>query len=324
MKALWLKDQQLSFRPDAVKPVPGPEEALVAVNLAGICGTDLQLLAGYYPYSGIPGHEFVGRITEAPDDPGRIGQRVVGEINIGCQDCPACLTGRSRHCKRRKVLGIKDHDGAFAEFLCLPLKNLTAVPEELSDGAAVFAEPLAAAMRIQDQVSVGPETRVLVIGAGRLGQLIARSLQPIGCELKVVMRRLYEGQVRLLERHGIDCFLEPDPDKGVFDLVIEASGDPSGWQIARRAVRPEGAVVLKSTYHDQVEMNLSSIVVDEISLIGSRCGSPGDALHSLAAGNLDPTEMIEARYPLEEGLRAFKHAARPGAMKVVLEIGDSC
>jgi threonine dehydrogenase-like Zn-dependent dehydrogenase len=173
MRAVWLEDRILSFRKDMPQPEPLAEEALVRVRLAGICGTDLELANGYYPFCGIPGHEFVGEIIQARTAPQRIGQRVVGDINITCGQCSECREGRHSHCQQRSVLGIKDQHGAFADYLCLPLRNLIPVPAAVSDDAAVFTEPLAAALRIQQQIQIGGADRVLVIGAGRLGQLIA-------------------------------------------------------------------------------------------------------------------------------------------------------
>ena len=320
MKALWLQNRKLTYRDDVPAPAPAEGDALVAVDLAGICGTDLELLAGYYSFEGIPGHEFVGRILEAPARPGWVGRRVVGEINVSCRECTHCLAGRPRHCSRRRVLGIKNHGGAFAEFLRLPIENLVPVPETVGDEAAVFVEPLGAALRIRDQVSIGPGCRVLVIGAGRLGQLVARTIQPTGCRLKVVTRSGRSRQCGLLERLGISCVPGTDLEAGAFDLVVEASGDPGGWQLAQRSVRPEGTIVLKSTYRSRLPVDVSSIVVNEIRLIGSRCGPFEPAIELLADRGIDPLEMIETRYPLKMGAEAFAHAARPGVLKVLLQI----
>src|SRR5512147_514411 len=216
MQALWLENNRLELR-DA--PRPGRTgEALIRVRRAGVCGTDLELVRGYYPFAGIPGHEFVGEVVEAPD-PAWVGKRVVGEINVVCGRCEQCLSGRAHHCESRTVLGIVARDGVFAEFTSLPLENLHVVPDSVPDEAAVFTEPLAAALEIEQQVQIRPADRVLLIGAGRLGQLVAQTLE-----------------------------------------------------LARRAVRPGGTLVLKSTYRGEVTLNLSSIVVDEVTLLGSRCG----------------------------------------------------
>lgn len=183
MQALWLENQQLVLRNDVDIPIPTANEALVKVRLAGICATDLELIRGYYPFTGIPGHEFVGEISHAPGHPERVGERVVGEINTHCGHCHSCRHSRFKHCSQRTVLGIKQRHGAFAEYLCLPLSNLITVPESIGDPQAVFTEPLAAALEIQEQVAVHPSSQVLVIGAGRLGQLIAQTLRLSGCQL---------------------------------------------------------------------------------------------------------------------------------------------
>jgi 2-desacetyl-2-hydroxyethyl bacteriochlorophyllide A dehydrogenase len=315
MKAIWLEDHQLSYRTDVPIPEPEPQEALVKVSLAGICATDLELVKGYYPYRGIPGHEFVGRIVDAPGRPERAGQRVVGEINISCGVCPTCLAGRKRHCPRRTVMGIVDHHGAFAEYVSLPLANLIPVPDTVTDEAGVFVEPLAAALEIQEQIPISATDNVLVMGAGRLGQLIAQSLAPVGCHLKVAAR--YKKQRQLLAQNNIRLIDEsaiPDND---FDIVIEATGSPGGFFLARKAVRPGGTVVLKSTYRGDVKIDLSSVVVDEITMIGSRCGPFAPALALLESGKIEPTGLIDERYPLDEALDAFNHAAQPGTLKII-------
>jgi threonine dehydrogenase-like Zn-dependent dehydrogenase len=279
MRAVWLENQILSYRDDVPQPEPLAGEALVKVRLAGICGTDLELVKGYYPFSGIPGHEFVGEIVLAPDRPQREGQRVVGEINVACGSCRSCLAARPAHCENREVLGIKNRNGVFAEYLCLPLKNLMAVPDSVFDDAAVFMEPLAAALEIQEQIQVRSTDRVLVLGAGRLGQLIAQTLVPVDCDLTVVAR--YKNQRALLASRQIAWTEAHAVRQQTFDIVIEATGSADGLVLARRAVRPRGTIVLKSTYMEKenLQMNFSSVVVDEITLVGSRCGPFAPALH---------------------------------------------
>ncbi len=318
MKALWLEDQKLSYRTGVPKPEPGPQEALVKVCLAGICATDLELVKGYYPYCGIPGHEFVGSIVAAPDQPQRIGERVVGEINISCGICPTCLAGRKSHCPRRTVMGIVNHHGAFAEYLCLPLDNLIRVPDTVSDDAAVFVEPLAAALEIREQLPIKAADRVLVLGAGRLGQLIAQSLVPTGCDLKVAAR--YEKQQKLLAQKNVNIIVEEAISENAFDIAIEATGSPDGFFLAQKAVRPRGTLVLKSTYKGDIMVNLSSVVVDELTIVGSRCGPFVPALALLESGQVDHTGLIDARYPLDKALEAFDHAAQEGILKVILEL----
>ena len=318
MKGIWLDNNILSYRDHLPRPKPSKDEALVKVRLAGICGTDLELTKGYYEFTGIPGHEFVGDIVQAPGRPDREGQRVVGEINIKCGTCPACLAGRPKHCENRTVLGIKHRNGAFAEFVCLPLANLIAVPDTVCDDAAVFTEPLAAALEIQEQVTIEPSHHVLVLGAGRLGQLIAQSLMTTGCDLKVVAR--YANQRKLLAQFNIAAIAEHSLPAGLFDIVIEATGSKAGFSLARKAVRPGGIIVLKSTTKDDVRVDFSSIVVDEVTLIGSRCGPFDPALNLLANNRVDPIGLIEGRYPLNAIQEAFQHASRPGALKVIVQI----
>ena len=318
MRALWLENQQLRFREDVPQPTPGPGEALIRVRLAGICGTDLEMVRGYYPFRGILGHEFVGEVVEAPDAPEWVGRRVVGEINLVCGECDMCRRGLSRHCRNRTVLGILGKDGAFAEYLTLPLENLHPVPDAIPDQVAVFTEPLAAALEILEQVHLRPTDRVLVVGAGRLGQLIVRVLRLTAASVDVVVRR--EKQRALLAPLGVGL-LPPDAvPTGVYDVVVEATGNPQGFHLARQALRPRGTFVLKSTYAGTLEVDFSRIVVDEQTLVGSRCGPFDAALRVWERGLVDPRDLIEAAYPLEEGVQAFQHAARPGVLKVLLKI----
>lgn len=315
MRALWLEEQRLSLREALPEPCPRAGEAVVRVRLAGICGTDLELVRGYYPYTGIPGHEFVGEVVQA-DDPGLVGRRVVGEINAVCGECENCRAGRRSHCERRDVLGIRSRHGAFAEYLALPVQNLHPVPDSVPDEAAVFMEPLAAALQIQTQVAVNPDSRVLLVGAGRLGQLIAQTLALTGCDLQVVAR--HPQQCRLLAGRGIPTVEAANLAERRFDLVVDATGSPSGFELALKAVRPRGTLVLKSTYRGEISVNFSALVVDEISVVGSRCGPFGAALRCLERRLVDPTGLIEAEYPLARGLEAFAAAGQPGALKYLL------
>ncbi len=318
MNGLWLENLSLSYRDDLPEPEISTGEALIQVKLAGVCSTDLELLRGYYPFCGIPGHEFVGEVVNAagPDAGKWQRQRVVGEINLACGECETCRQGRPTHCERRRVLGILNHNGVFAEYTVLPLENLHLVPEAVSDEQAVFTEPLAAALEIQQQVHIQPTTRVLIVGAGRLGQLIAQSLALNGCSLQVVARHPY--QKDLLRRRGIDVIAEDQVPAGKMDLVVEATGSPDGFEIARKAVRPRGTLVLKSTYRDLLTVNLSSLVVDEITLVGSRCGPFPAALSLLEKKQIDPLPLIQATYSLTEGLKAFDEAGQPGVLKVLV------
>jgi threonine dehydrogenase-like Zn-dependent dehydrogenase len=317
MQALWLENQTVTWRNDVPLPSPPGGEALVRVRLAGVCATDLELVRGYYPFTGILGHEFVGEVVEAAGTPDWVGRRVVGEINAACGECEACRAGRPTHCERRTVLGIIQREGVFAEYLSLPVANLHQVPASIPDEAAVFTEPLAAALEIQEQVPIHPSERVLVIGAGRLGQLVAQTLALTGCELKVVARHPH--QKKLLGERGIHTLSEGDILDKKMDIVVEATGSEAGFHLARRAVRPRGVLVLKSTYKGEVQVNFSALVVDEITVVGSRCGPFPPALRLLEQQQVDPTPLIETCYPLREGQLAIEHAARPGAMKVLIK-----
>ncbi|MBN2550340.1 MAG: alcohol dehydrogenase catalytic domain-containing protein [Anaerolineales bacterium] len=316
MQALWLEDKILSYRPEVPINPPNPGEALIRMRIAGICATDLEMVKGYYPFTGIPGHEFVGEVVQAPGYPTWIGQRVVGEINIACHQCENCRAGMPTHCQQRRVLGIKDQHGAFAEYLLLPIENLHPVPASVPDEIAVFTEPLAAALEIQEQVHIHPGEQVLVIGAGRLGQLIAQSLVLTGCDLWVLVR--HEAQRQQLNRPGIHCLSEDELKRQRWDLVVEATGSSSGFQLARQAVRPRGTIILKSTYKGELQTSFSSLVVEEIQLIGSRCGPFPPALRLLESGHVDPSILIAEKYSLAEGKVAFEQAARPGMLKVLL------
>lgn len=243
MKAVWLEHQQLELRTDIPTPTPSPGEALVRVLRAGICNTDLELLRGYYPYQGIPGHEFVGVVEQGP--PNLLGRRVVGEINAACGKCRFCLTQQPTHCENRTVLGIVNRNGAFADYLTLPVQNLHLVPHSVSTDAATFTEPIAAALEIQQQLSIHPEWRVLVVGDGKLGQLIAQTLALTGCDLLAVGR--HRDKLQLLENRGIKTgFADAVVDRS-FDLAVECTGNPEGFTIARRSLRSRGILVLKST-----------------------------------------------------------------------------
>ena len=317
MQGIYLQNQTLTLRDDLPVPQPAPGEALVRVRLAGICSTDLEMVRGYYPFTGVLGHEFVGEVVEAPD-PALRGARVTGEINLTCGECAACRRGDSSHCENRTVLGILGKDGCFAEYLTLPVENLHPVPDSVPDEMAVFTEPLAAALEIPQRNHIRPTDRVLIVGAGRLGQLIAQVLALTGCDLHAVVRHDYQREI--LAARGVTTLPESRVEPRAYDVVVEATGNPGGFDLARRAVRPRGKLVLKSTYAGDLTANFSSLVVDEITLTGSRCGPFPPALRLLAAGRVDPRPLISARYPLSEGLQAFEHAAQPGVFKVLLEI----
>lgn len=314
MQGLWLEDRKLAIRD---VPIPSdPAEALVKVRMSGICGTDIELTRGYYPFTGVIGHEFIGEVVEAPS-PQWIGARVVGDINVACGVCDECSAGRPTHCEDRTVLGIVGRQGAHAEYLTLPLANLHRVPDSVPDEAAVFTEPLAAAVEILQQVHIRPSDRVLLIGAGRLGQLVAQVLALTGAHLRVVAR--HDHQRGLLAARGIATLAQDDVAARRWDVVVEATGSPSGLDLARSALRPRGTLVLKSTYAGETTLDLSRFVVDEITIVGSRCGPFEPALQLLERGDVDPLPLITARYPLSEGVQAVAVAQQPDVMKVLLE-----
>jgi threonine dehydrogenase-like Zn-dependent dehydrogenase len=317
MQGLWLSQQTLQLRTDLSRPEPLPGEAQVRVIQAGICNTDLELLRGYYPYDGILGHEFVGIVEQG--SPHLVGQRVVGEINAACGYCRFCQTQQPTHCENRTVLGIVNRNGAFAEYLTLPEQNLHPVPDSVSTDAATFTEPLAAALEIQQQIAVKPSDRVVVIGDGKLGQLVAQTLATTGCDLLSIGRN--PDKLAYLEANGIATGYGDAVKTGTFDMAVECTGNPEGFAIARSALRPRGTLVLKSTYAGTLNLDMSSLVVDEITLIGSRCGPFPEALQLLAEGKVNLTPLIHSRYPLSEGLSAFAQAQKRGVLKVILEIG---
>ncbi|RAQ40267.1 alcohol dehydrogenase [Arthrospira sp. O9.13F] len=319
MKAVWLEHQQLELRTDIPTPTPSPGEALVRVLRAGICNTDLELLRGYYPYQGIPGHEFVGVVEQGP--PNLLGRRVVGEINAACGKCRFCLTQQPTHCENRTVLGIVNRNGAFADYLTLPVQNLHLVPHSVSTDAATFTEPIAAALEIQQQLSIHPEWRVLVVGDGKLGQLIAQTLALTGCDLLAVGR--HREKLQLLENRGIKTgFADAVVDRS-FDLAVECTGNPEGFTIARRSLRSRGILVLKSTYTGNLTIDVSSLVVDEITLLGSRCGPFVPALQLLAEFRVDVEPLIQAKYSLDDAIAAFNHAQKRGTLKVLVDVAGS-
>jgi threonine dehydrogenase-like Zn-dependent dehydrogenase len=317
MQSLWLENQVLTFREDLPIPVPGKDQALIRLLLAGVCSTDLELVRGYYPFTGIPGHEFVGEVESSPDNTMWIGKRVVGEINIACTKCQTCLLGLPRHCENRKTLGIHDWNGVFAEYLVLPLSNLHVVPASVASEMAVFTEPLAAAYEILEQTTILSSDRVLIIGAGRLGILAAMLIQHTGCDLDVVVR--HPKQTKLVENLKIHTISEQYIGGKKYDLVVEATGSIDGFRLATKCIRPLGRILLKSTYKGSVDVDFSRIVVDEVTIIGSRCGPFDPALQLLGDGRVDPRPLIDAIYPINRGITAFEQASNPGVLKVLIK-----
>jgi threonine dehydrogenase-like Zn-dependent dehydrogenase len=310
--------QGLSLQTDRPKPVPRPEEASIQVLQAGICSTDLHLVKGYMDFQGVLGHEFVGIVDHAPGHSSLIGKRVVGEINAACRVCPTCQNGRPTHCPNRTTLGIMGRDGAFADYLSLPVENLHLVPDEMLNEQAVFIEPLAAACEIPQLVVTKPTDRVIIIGDGKLGLLCAQVLSLTGCQVTLLGR--HSKRHSWLTQKGIAVTSEIQDILSGADIVVEATGSPQGLTMATQLVRPQGTIVLKSTYHGEVLVNMTEFVIHEISVVGSRCGPFGPALRLLAGGMIDVEPLIHGRFPLTEGIKAMEQAAQRGVLKVLLDM----
>ncbi len=319
MRALFI-DHGLHLEKNYPMPAPPKGEALVRVLQAGICNTDLELYKGSMKFRGVPGHEFVGVVEQAVGREELVGRRVAGEINAACGVCQTCRANRPTHCPNRTTLGIDRRDGAFADYLVLPFENLHSLPDAVSDDQAVFVEPLAAACEILEQVQIRPTDRAAVIGDGKLGLLCAQVMALTGSRLIAVGR--HAEKLRMLQPRGIAITTDPPSiEPHSLDVVVEATGTPSGFEAARQMVRPRGAIVLKSTYEGAaLPVNLTSIVVDEITLIGSRCGPFEPAIQLLASRQIDVEAMIQARYSLDDGVAAFERAAQKGTLKVIVEM----
>lgn len=316
MKALVFEDGEprVVLRPD---PDPPEGEALVRVHLAGICGTDLEIARGYMAFHGIPGHEFVG-VVERSADPALAGRRVVGEINAACGACPTCRAGRPRHCPNRTVLGIAGRDGAFAERLALPERNLHLVPDAVPDTAAVFTEPMAAACEIVEQIGDLAGSRTAVVGDGRLARLCARLLAREGAPPEIWGK--HSGKLARFERDGFRTHRERPGADRAFDLVVEASGSPEGFALALGLVRPCGTVVLKSTYHGAAPVALAPVVIDEIRVVGSRCGPFAPALARIADDPAFFESLVSDVLPLDDAREAFRRASSPDSSKVLFDL----
>jgi threonine dehydrogenase-like Zn-dependent dehydrogenase len=302
------------------RPEPGPGEVLVRVHLAGICRTDLEVLKGYHGFTGVMGHEFVGQVA-APEDSPWLGQRVVGEINLGCGACDLCRRGLAGHCRQRRVLGLKDHDGAFAHYLTLPAANLHAVPPEVPEVFAVFTEPLAAALRVLETVPVSSAARILVVGDGPLGLQVSWVLALSGADVHLAGH--HPEHLALARPQGVATFLAADLPAGDYDIVVEASGSPSGLELGLTRVRPRGTVVMKSTYAGRYPLDPAGLVVPEVSLVGCRCGPFAGALRLLRDGLVDPRPLIHRTFPLSQGLEALAWAQRPGVLKVLIDCREA-
>lgn len=320
------------------KPLPKLRRrwALIRVRMAGICNTDIEILRGYHHFHGTPGHEFVGEVSAVKGvDAGTcdqwLGKRVAGEINVTCSAygdkpvCAFCRRGLKTHCSRRTVLGIVEHDGAFAEYLALPLENLHVVPANVSDEKAVFIEPLAAACQILEQIDVRKYSSAAVLGDGKLAQLIGMVLQVAGCQ--VTLYGKHDSKLRLARRAGLKTRRvrgdagDLKPMKENYRLVVEATGSPTGLTLAQQMTEPRGTLVLKSTFHGAAQVETWPVVVKEITVVGSRCGPFARAIEFLHSGKVDPTPLISRRFSMQDAPRAIVDAQKPGVLKVLLEVG---
>lgn len=302
------------MRPTQPEPQLTERQALVKVSLAGICSTDLQILRGYMGFSGVPGHEFVGTVIDGPDT--LKGQRVVGEINFACGVCAMCARSLQRHCPTRQVMGILNADGSFAEYLAVPIENLHLVPANVTDEEAVFTEPLAAAFEILDQLHLQPETEVVVFGDGKLGLLCAQVLHSVGARVTLVGK--HPDKLALMRRLGMVTVLLSQWTPQFVDVVVEATGSTIGLSLAMATVRPRGTLMLKSTVAQEHALSLAPLVINEVTVIGSRCGRFPPALHALAHKHIAVAPLITATYPLADGIAAVNRAAEPGVLKVLL------
>ncbi len=309
-------DHSLSFRPRHPEPLESDGDTLVRVMRAGICSTDLEICRGYLNFQGVLGHEFVGEVVDSPDK-NLVGQRVVGEINIVCGQCDLCLSGLSNHCRKRTVLGILNHGGSFADFLRLPAGNLHVLPKGVDDDQAVFVEPLAAAFQVLKQIKLDGKKWVTVLGDGRLGLLVAQVLRNVGCPVRVIGK--HADKLALCERWSIRsralADINPRHDQ---DVVVDCTGSTAGFELAMQMVRPRGTIILKSTVAIGKPLNLAPLVIDEIQVIGSRCGPFREAIRALADKSVDVTSLIHRRMKLEQGVEAMELAGRAGVLKVLL------
>ncbi len=306
---------RVTFVRDRAKPQPAAGEVLIRVRLAGICATDLEIMRGYMRFAGVPGHEFVGTVVAGPAE--LIDKRVVAEINCVCGQCDLCQCGLSNHCRRRTVLGIAGRDGAFAEYLVVPARNCHIVPDSISDERAVFVEPLAAAAHVLDVQPIDRMTRVAVLGSGRLGLLVAQVLALQPCALIVIGRN--RRTLALCARRGIRTVHVDDIDADASrDLVVDCTGAPDGLRLALGLCRPCGTIVLKSTYAEPAALDLAPIVINEIRVVGSRCGPFPEALRLLASGRIAVDELIRGVYPLAQGVAALAAADSAENIKILL------
>ncbi len=314
MRALVF-EKKLSYQSNYPVPRPKSNEALIRVNMAGICNTDLEILRGYMEFKGVPGHEFVG-VVEKCEEKKWVGKRVTGEINIGCGNCPYCLNRMSNHCPKRSVLGILNKNGAFAEYITLPVRNLHLVPDIITDEDAVFIEPLAAAFEIIQQVKIKSTSKAAILGDGKLGLLVAQVLSLAGC--RPIVLGHHKKKLSILEKRGIRISINKKI-KYKFDFVVDCTGSATGFKNALNLIKPKGTIILKTTLAKRESVDLNKIVIDEINLIGSRCGPFRPAIQALKKKEVDVRPLISKISLLEDGVDAFKYACQKDMIKIILK-----
>lgn len=320
MKAV-IFDETLKYVEDYKKPTPKQGEALIKVTYGGVCNTDKEITKGYMGYKGILGHEFTGVVEEINDeDKTLLGKRVVGEINLGCKNCEWCAKDLERHCPNRSTLGILAKDGCFAEYVTLPLSNLIEIPENVPDEQAVFVEPLAAGLEILEQMHIQPCQKVMVLGDGKLGLLTALALNACGLDVLIVGK--HQNKLDIAKNQGVKTQLLSEFEQAPkFDVVVEATGSITGFETSVNCVKPRGTLVLKSTIAASKELNLAPIVINEITILGSRCGRFKPAMRLIASGKIDFSQMISKIYPIEQAINAFDANNAKDTIKILLKIG---
>lgn len=313
-------DNGLKLDKNYAKPSPQKGEALIKVNTIGICNTDYEITKGYMGYKGVLGHEFTGVVEEVnADDKSLLNKRVVGEINCGCGECEWCNQGLERHCPNRSTLGIWQREGCFAEYVCLPVKNLLEIPENVSDEEAVFTEPLAAALEILEQIHIPPYKKIAVLGDGKLGLMIALALNAAGLDLILIGK--HENKLEIAKKQGVKTKLLSDVEiKKEFDFVVEATGSISGFETSLALTKPRGTLILKSTIAASKEFNFAPVVVDEITIVGSRCGQFAPALRLLESGRIDVKPLISDIFEFDESIAAFERNKEKSSIKVIVKV----
>lgn len=313
-------DNGLKLDKNYAKPSPQKGEALIKVNTIGICNTDYEITKGYMGYKGVLGHEFTGVVEEInADDKSLLNKRVVGEINCGCGGCEWCNQGLERHCPNRSTLGIWQREGCFAEYVCLPVKNLLEIPENVSDEEAVFTEPLAAALEILEQIHIPPYKKIAVLGDGKLGLMIALALNAAGLDLILIGK--HENKLEIAKKQGVKTKLLSDVEiKKEYDFVVEATGSISGFETSLALTKPRGTLILKSTIAASKEFNFAPVVVDEITIVGSRCGQFAPALRLLESGRIDVKPLISDIFELDESIAAFERNKEKSSIKVIVKV----